>query len=157
MKRLVLALLSTVAGLVLVLSYRPDPVPDESPPVVIEAPTGDPKLSGLKGFKADVLAPYAGPERDLTALADGTYTSDVVEIPGGHGPLQLTLTVAGGQVVEVLATHQPTTPHSEMISGGALPVLREQLLAGQRVPVDTVSGATAVSQAFNQAVGSALE
>jgi uncharacterized protein with FMN-binding domain len=160
MKRAVLALLATVAGLVFILSFKPTPVTAELPPIVIadDGPGKPPvpkKFFPKKDFPQKDFS--TGAEADLAGLPDGSYTGDAVDIPGGHGLLQVSLTVDGGQVVDVQAAHQPTSPHSEQISGQALPVLREEVLTTQQGPVDVVSGATAVSKAFNASLLSAVD
>jgi uncharacterized protein with FMN-binding domain len=153
MRRAILALLATVAGLVFIFSFKPMQVTAELPPTIIAAPE-----KPFKGKPAELDKFLVnGAEVDLAGLPDGGYTGDVIEIPGGHGPLQVSLTVSGRRVVDVQAAHEPTTPHSAQISGQALPVLREELLTAQQGPVDVVSGATAVSHAFNESLRSIVD
>jgi uncharacterized protein with FMN-binding domain len=164
MKRAVLALLATVAGLMFILSFRPASVTaDLTAPTVIMPP-----LSEKKFFMADKFSradkflldgtPFSDSAGvDLAGLPDGRYPGDQVQIPGGHGPLQVTLTVQGGRVTMVEFAHEPTSVHSQQISGQALPMLRDALLTSQQGPVDVVSGATAVSEAFNQSLLSAVD
>jgi uncharacterized protein with FMN-binding domain len=166
MKRAVLALLATVAGLVFIFTFKPMPMTVDLPPTVFAAPDkGGPDKGGLdKGgldkllaAKGSLAEPAAIDPFSLAGLPDGDHTGDVVEIPGGHGPLQVRLSMSGGRVVDVQAAHEPTSPNSELISGQALPVLRDAVLTVQQGPVDVVSGATAVSQAFNESLLSIME
>lgn len=150
MKRAVLALLATVAGLVFIFTFKPVPMTVELPPTVFAAPDKDfGKPPAGKKFLAEQAAmePFS-----LAGLPDGDYAGDVVEIPGGHGSLQVRLTISGGVVVDVRTSHEPTSPNSELISGQALPVLGAAVVTVQQGPVDVVSGATAVSQAFNESL-----
>jgi uncharacterized protein with FMN-binding domain len=157
MKRAILALLATVAGLVFIFSFRPASVTSE-PATIIAAPAipkqdvknqkQKPKLDG----KGIVDYDLAGQGLDVAGLADGTYLGAAVEIPGGHGLVQVSVTIAGGEVVDIETAHQPTSAHSVQVSGQALPLLREEVLTTQQVPVDAISGATAVSQAFGESL-----
>jgi uncharacterized protein with FMN-binding domain len=169
MKRAVLALLATAAGLMFILTFRPASVTADltAPTVIVPSDSGKPPLSE-KFFMADKFSlkdkvllqgtPFSDSAGvALAGLPDGTYTGDQVQIPGGHGPLQVTLTVQGGRVTTVEFAHEPTSVHSEQISGHALPMLRDALLASQQGPVDVVSGATAVSEAFNQSLLTAVD
>jgi uncharacterized protein with FMN-binding domain len=171
MKRAVLALLATVAGLVFIFTFKPMPMTVDLPPTVFAAPDkggldkggldrGGPDKGGLDKLlaaKGSLAEPAAIDPFSLAGLPDGDHTGDVVEIPGGHGPLQVRLSMSGGRVVDVQAAHEPTSPNSELISGQALPVLRDAVLTVQQGPVDVVSGATAVSQAFNESLLSIME
>lgn len=175
MKKAVLALLTTVAGLVFIFSFRPTPVTADlvSPTVIVPPDSGEPPLPGkfdltdkfsmkdkfsLKDKSLPVDTPFSDRAGvDLAGLPDGAYAGDAVEIPGGHGLLQVTLTVQSGRIAMVEFAHEPTSAHSELISGRALPVLRDALLVSQQGPVDVVSGATAVSEAFNQSLLSAVD
>lgn len=169
MKKAVLALLTTGAGLVFIFSFKPaSGIADLTSPTVIVPPdTGKPPLADKfvladKFSSKDKYLPGGTPFSDragvdLAGLPDGAYPGDAVEIPGGHGLLQVTVTVQGGRISMVEVAHEPTSAHSELVSGQALPVLRETLLAGQQGPVDVVSGATAVSEAFNQSLMTAVD
>jgi uncharacterized protein with FMN-binding domain len=155
MKRAVLALLATVAGLVFIFTFKPMAMTVDASPTVFAAPDKDfGKPFADKKFVVDQVVLD---EFSLAGLPDGDHSGDVVEIPGGHGPLQVRLSVSGGRVVDVRAAHEPTSPNSELISGQALPVLRDAVLSVQQGPVDVVSGATAVSQAFNESLLSIVE
>lgn len=151
MKRAVLALLATVAGLMFIFSYRPVTVAAE-PATIIAAPPFPKQPLPKKDGKGLVEYDLAGQGLDLAGLADGSHPGAAVEIPGGHGPLQVTVTIVDGVVVDLQTAHQPTSAHSAQVSGRALPLLREEVLATQQVPVDAVSGATAVSQAFGESL-----
>lgn len=159
MKRAILALLATVAGLMFIFSFRPttvtaDPLTEIVTPDPSDAPAK--KLPLAKNPKGKVPAyEFGGQGLDLAGMADGSYAGEVVEIVGGHGPLQVTITVSRGEVVDIESAHEPTSVHSRQIGGRALPLLREEVLTTQQVPVDAVSGATAVSQAFTESLLSA--
>jgi uncharacterized protein with FMN-binding domain len=51
----------------------------------------------------------------------------------------------------------PDAPgHSSQVSETSLPILKQEVIAAQSANVDTVSGATQTSEAFNQSLSSAL-
>lgn len=163
MIRAVLALVATVAGLVFIFTFRPV-APTAEPLIVLVAPDGaeldpkkpgqidDPKFGDPKLTDATVGRPDLGGGLDVAGLPDGTHTGSTVEILGGHGTIQVSVTIAAGRIVTVDAVHHPTSPRSAEISGQALPLLREAVLTTQDVPVGVVSGATAVSMAFRDSL-----
>jgi FMN-binding domain len=137
-RRALLGLLAVVAGLVIIFTVRAMTMEPGSPPTAIVSPSESPSPP----------TPV-----DLTGLQpDGGIAGDVVEIPGGHGPLQVRLTVSDGELVEAGAVHDPTTAEAAQTSAEAIEVLREAVLTSQQAPVDVVSGATATSDAFNESL-----
>lgn len=91
-----------------------------------------------------------------SAAKDGTYTGDAETTR--FGTTQVSVTVAGGRITEV-ATLQlnQADPRSTQISESAAPTLRSEVLAQQTAAVDTVSGATWTSAAYEASLQSALD
>jgi len=68
------------------------------------------------------------------------------------------VTVSNGRITKVEALRlQGNDPKSVQISGGAEPVLRQEVLAKQTAAVDTVSGATVTSASYEASLQSALD
>lgn len=129
MKRAILALVSTVAGLVYLLTYKT--VPLETPAV------------------ASTPAAVAAPR-------ERTITGEAVQADN-HGPVTVTLSVVDGAIVKATAVQASTSPRSQEISTRALPQLNEEALTVQTDGFDTVSGATLTSEAYEKSLQSALD
>ncbi len=131
MKRAILALLSTVSGLVFILSYRTVPPPTavaESSPAPRELPPGVHVITG-----------------------------DTVQVDLGHGPLTVRVVVEDGHIVAASAIQNSTSVRSTQISGNALPQLNAEALTVLTDGFDTVSGATLTSAAYERSLQSALD
>ena len=74
------------------------------------------------------------------------------------GPVQVQITVSGGQITEVTAVQYPSgNPRDQEINAYALPVLRESALSAQSADIDLVSGATVTSEGYVGSLQSALD
>jgi uncharacterized protein with FMN-binding domain len=73
------------------------------------------------------------------------------------GPIQVSITVANGQITSVETLQQPSDRKSLRINEQALPVLADEVLTGQTAVVQTVSGATYTSGAYKQSLQSAID
>lgn len=85
---------------------------------------------------------------------NGTYTGNVAD--AFYGNVQVVAIIQGGKLVDITLAQQPTNGHSGQISSQALPILKQEAIAAQSANVNTVSGATQISQAFDQSLSSAL-
>jgi uncharacterized protein with FMN-binding domain len=85
----------------------------------------------------------------------GTFVGDPVTHQ--YGMLQLTVTIADGQITDVQADYETSSPVSTDINNDALPKLRQETLAAQSAEIDTVSGATYTSDAYRSSLQSALD
>ena len=73
------------------------------------------------------------------------------------GPVQVQVTIAGGQITDVTPLALPTGGRSGRISSYAAPTLRSEVLNAQSAAIDIVSGATYTSAAYSQSLQSALD
>lgn len=88
--------------------------------------------------------------------ADGTYTGSSENTRFGR--VQVSVTIAGGAISDVLAVHLTDADgRSVQISNRAAPILREEIIASQSASVSNVSGATYTSDAYLASVQSALD
>jgi uncharacterized protein with FMN-binding domain len=98
----------------------------------------------------------AGPTAGAGTARSGQFTGAVADTM--YGPVQVQITVSGGQVTEVTALQLPSDRRrSEEISQYAGPILRTEALRAQSAHVDAVSGATYTSQGYEQSLQSALD
>ena len=137
MRRAVIAIVVTIAGLIPLLAYHPSAthLADRAggPPVA----TGPPSPGG-------------------TSEPAG-QTVDGSTVDSDFGPYQVRVTFNGNTIVDVAMITEPGDRHSQRIANRAAPVLREEALRVQSGHIDTVSGATATSEAYAQSLQAAID
>ena len=95
--------------------------------------------------KIDLLTPN---QLDITKILDGVYRGSSL----GYGkPLNATVTVKGGKVVDIKLQHQ------EKIEQGATKSVPKQIIERQSLEVDAITGATVTVQAITEATYRALK
>ena len=175
MKKIVYAVLATVSGLVLLFSYRTSHI-DAIQPVAADTASTSSSSSGSSGSSgstgsetdngtqtgsgaqtdagsSDSSDPGAG---SSTGLSDGTYTGSSANTR--FGPVQVQITVSGGQITDVQVPEYPSgNPRDRQINQRALPVLVAETTAAQSSDIDMVSGATYTSQGYLQSLQSAID
>ncbi|XVQ09483.1 FMN-binding protein [Spirillospora sp. CA-255316] len=155
MRRTTAAVAGTLTGTALLLAAKfgtspPDPVAagqaaDETggaAPAPSSGPSGRAGPSGPAGATA------------VNGLKNGVFRGAVSVNP--HGPIQVTIRVAGGRITGVTATHATSPAKTVQVNRRAIPVLRQEALAAQSARIDTVSGATYTSGSFTASLESAL-
>ena len=108
------------------------------------------------GSTAPVTNPATTPAKTPVVVAtgkykDGTYTSPVED--AYYGKVQISATVSGGKLTAVNFLQYPNeSGTSKVKSAHAMPILISEAIKSQASKVDVVSGATATSGGFNQAL-----
>ncbi|WIM93732.1 FMN-binding protein [Actinoplanes oblitus] len=134
MRRITLWLLSTVAVLVLLFSYRTS-------------------TNGAEPVAA--VAPVSGGS-DSSSSSGKNYTGSTVSTRWGD--VQVEITVAGGKITQVTVPVYPTGNHKDQeINAYAIPTLVRETLDAQSADIDTVSGATVTSDGYLRSLQSALD
>ena len=152
MRRVVLAVTGTIAGLVALLSFK-----SHSPSVPVAATTGTGGGSSSSSSSSATTVPgefrsVAGP---LTA-GETTITGKVGNTV--YGPVQVELVVKGGKIVKVAILEQPmNTIHDIQIGEFAFPRLISETLAAQSAKIDMVSGASYTSAGYIASLQSAVD
>ncbi|HZR52241.1 MAG TPA: FMN-binding protein [Streptosporangiaceae bacterium] len=145
MRRVILAVTGTVAGLVALLSFRSH-VP--SVPVAASGTSGN---TGASAGGAGQPAPSA-------SLAAGQRAIDGNVANTAYGPVQVQVLVKNSKIVTVNILEQPSsTAHDLQIGQFAFPQLIHETLTAQSGRIDAVSGATYTSQGYIQSLQSALD
>lgn len=85
---------------------------------------------------------------------DGTYTGSVAD--AFYGNLQVTAVISGGMITDIQFDQAPSGGNSTNVSTMAEPVLKQEAIASQSANVNTVSGATQDTTAFNASLAAAL-
>lgn len=163
MKRVVLAVVSTVMGLVALLSFKSQEhvtVGANLPSATIgggSSATGGAASASTPTPSPDASAPSAAPSSAATA-SSAPKTYDGTAIQTRYGTVQVQVTVAAGKLTNV-AFLQLTSDdgRSAEINSQAGPMLLQETLSAQSGNIDTISGATYTSEGYVQSLQSALD
>ena len=99
--------------------------------------------------------PTPAPDSSRNGLVDGTYTGDPAD--AYYGIVQVSAVIQGGNISDVRFLQHPSDRRtSQNINSYAMPILTQETVQAQSANVDTVSGASATSEAFRQSLASAL-
>ena len=162
MRRVILAVAGTIAGLVALLSFRSH-VP--SAPVAATAgasggtSSSSSSSSSSSGGGQTEVVPGAFPQGSIAKnLPAGETAVDGKVANTSYGPVQIQLIKRSGKIVKVAVLVQPTnTLHDVQIGEFAFPKLISETLAAQNGKIDAVSGATYTSAGYVQSLQSALD
>jgi len=162
MRRVILAVTGTIAGLVALLSFKSH-VP--SAPVAVTtggsggaSSSSSPSSSSSGGGQTEVV-PGAFPQGSIAKnLPAGETAVDGKVASTSYGPVQIQLIERSGKIVKVAVLVQPTnTLHDVQIGEFAFPKLISETLAAQSSKIDAVSGATYTSAGYIKSLQSALD
>jgi uncharacterized protein with FMN-binding domain len=160
MRRVIVAIVTTAAALVLLLSFKThtqSPAPGNSPPAALGSPSpgagpGDAGSGGSGGTGA--VSPAGSGQ--ATGRAARTVTGKA--FPTIYGPVQVKITVAGGRITAAAAVEYPQdTPRDEQINAYAIPQLNQEAVAAGSAKIDAVSGATYTSGGYVGSLQNALD
>jgi uncharacterized protein with FMN-binding domain len=168
MRRVILAIVTTAAALVLLLSFKThaqSPVPVNSPAAALGSPTpGSGASSGARGPSASSAgttpsATATGGTATGGAAAGGaarTVTGEAFQTV--YGPVQVKITVAGGRITAASAVEYPQeSPRDQQINSYAIPQLNQEAVAAGSAKIDAVSGATYTSGGYIGSLQNALD
>lgn len=152
MKRVLFAVSSTIAGLVMLLSFKTQSVTVTTPPAALGTPD---TTGGEPSAEPSAAAPTTG-TTPTTGTANGTITGDAADTR--WGPVQVQITVAGGTVTAVTAVVYPQENQRDVqINQYAIPQLNQEATTAKSAQIDMVSGATVTSEGYLQSLQSALD
>jgi uncharacterized protein with FMN-binding domain len=158
MRRAILALGSTIAGIAVLLSFKTHSTAAVSTPVAAPSTPSGTGSSAPAAGAADAVggggkSGKSGPAR---ARRHRTVTGQVAET--ARGPMQVELTLAGQRITKVTMLQQTNDgPLSNQIDSTAIPQLINETLTAQSAHIDAVSGATYTSEGYLQSLQSALD
>ena len=169
MKKIWIALLTTLTGVVLLFSYRtsteavtPTALDDEATPSettnpappASSTPTSTPSPAPSESSTSMPSSP--SPSATSTGLADGTYQGESTSTR--WGPVQVQITVSGEEITDVQAIDYPSgSGRDQQINSYAIPILTSEALDAQSAQIDMVSGATVTSRGYITSLQSALD
>ncbi len=164
MRRVVLALGGTIAGLVMLLSFR-----THLGSGAVAGVSGAGEMAGSGGTSASGTGGSAGSAGSAGGAAAaapapvsaGSGTGTAVTgnaVMTGYGPTQVQVTLNAGKIVKVtVLQHTDDGVNSQMIDGRALPLLNNETLTAQSAKINAVSGASYTSAGYIKSLQSALD
>lgn len=168
MRRLLLALASTAAGLAAVLSFKTHGsavTSDVAAPATgaqsgtsgTPAGTGTTTGTGSKTGTGSAAAASKGGTGGGGAAA-GTRTLTGAVANTSYGPMQVEVMLQGRKITDVKVLQQTDTGTlSQQIDANSIPQLTRETLTVQSARIDAVSGATSTSAGYIQSLQSALD
>ena len=156
MRRVILAVTGTIAGLVALLSFK-----SHSPTVPVAATTGtsggssSSSSSSTSSSSRTIPGEFQSVAGPLTA-GETTITGKVANT--AYGPVQVQLVVKSNKIVKVAILEQPTnTIRDIQIGEFAFPKLISETLSAQNAKIDAVSGASYTSAGYISSLQSAVD
>ena len=165
MRRVILAVAGTIAGLVALLSFK-----SHVPSAPVAATTGG--SGGTSSSSSSSSASSSSSGGGQTEVVPGAFPQGSIarNLPAGetavngkvastsYGPVQIQLIKRNSKIVKVAVLMQPTnTLNDVQIGKFAFPKLISETLAAQNGKIDAVSGATYTSAGYIQSLQSALD
>lgn len=157
MRRVILAVVSTITGLVFLLGFKSHAVTSSATP---------PAAIGSRSLTAPAPSPSTAGSGGSTAAGSGGSTASqpatrsVTGDPADtrYGPVQVRITVTGGRLTAVTAVEYPVgSPRDQEINAYAIPALAQEVIAADSADVDLISGAMFTSEGYLQSLQSALD
>lgn len=148
MRRITLLIVSTLAALVLLFSYRTS---------TGGALPGAGSAAAAPGVVPDATSvPPSGAPPHVPASRTTTVNGTVARTR--WGPVQVQVTITGKAITDVRVLRRPTgNGRDDQINGYATPKLRQQVLQAQSARIDGVSGATVTSDGYRESLQAALD
>ncbi len=173
MRRIAVAVMGTISGVVLLFSYHTSTssrmaVPSST--TVAGAGTASPAVpdpTAASGGSAAPTTPGAAtaapapstpaPVASGTpAASSGTFTGDSVDTR--WGAVQVQISVQNGKITQAQAVEYPqNNGRDQQINAYAVPTLNQEAVSKQSANIDAVSGATVTSDGYLQSLQSAID
>ena len=173
MRRLLLALAGTAAGLAAVLSFKTQgsaatsgmaaPVTGTQGSASAAASAGSTTPTSSGGAATAQQGAAAAQQSGTAAQQGGTAAAGAKVLTGAvdntsYGPMQVQVTMAGSKITGVKVLQQTNTGSlSQQIDANAIPQLTKETLAAQSARIDAVSGASYTSAGYIKSLQSALD
>jgi uncharacterized protein with FMN-binding domain len=166
LRRVILAIVATAAGLVLLLSFKSHSssgglassisTPDQNGTGTSSADpsssAGTGTTSTSSGSKATDSKSTGSKSGSASETVDGNSASTI------YGPIQVNITVKGGKITAVNVPVYPEgTERDIQINEFALPELVQETISADSANIDAVSGASYTSQGYISSLQSAID
>jgi uncharacterized protein with FMN-binding domain len=158
MRRAILTVLSTVAGLVLLLSLK-----SHNPSAATVPAAGPSGTSGSSSRAGSSDSSTSTPSGSSSGTSSGASSAGTKTVTGNAvdtrwGPVQVRVSLVNGKISSVTAVEYPDgNGRDQEINSYALPVLAQEAVSANSADIDMVSGATYTSQGYISSLQSALD
>ncbi|MGD0702991.1 MAG: FMN-binding protein [Trebonia sp.] len=172
MRRTIITIGSTAAGLAALLAFKSHPVTDASAaglpattpsPTLAVGPGNAGGASGAAGSTPSASGSAPGATSSASRAASKPMSAAMRTVTGTvantqYGPMQVQLVLTGKQITKVNVLQRTDNgQESNQIDSFAIPKLTSETLTAQSARIDAVSGATYTSQGYIQSLQSALD
>jgi uncharacterized protein with FMN-binding domain len=158
MRRFLVALVGTIAGLAALLSFKS--TGSSAGAMTASGSTGSTSASSSSNTGTGTGTTDGSGKSASTgssAKVTGTTLTGAVE-QSPYGPTQVAVVLDGKKIVAVkVLQHTDDGPNSQQIDGNALPKLTQEALAAQSGKIDAVTGASYTSAGYIKSLQSALD
>jgi len=142
MKKIIYGAFATLAGLVLLFSYRTS--------------LGEALPAGQSTDTAGTTSTGTDSSSTASGLTDGTFTGAAANTR--YGAVAVRITVSGGMITKVDVPQYPSSNgRDRQINQQAIPILVSETVSAQSSSIDMVSGATYTSDGYLQSLQSAID
>jgi hypothetical protein len=170
MRRVIITLGTTAAGLAALLSFKVHSSADAAAAMPASSPTTSPTMtsgtSGMSGGSSGMASPSASSSGSMgSGMGSGsgsgmgsttTLTGTVANTQ--YGPMQVQLVLTGKKITQVnILQRTDDGQTSNQIDSTAIPKLTAETLTAQSARIDAVSGATYTSMGYTKSLQSALD
>jgi uncharacterized protein with FMN-binding domain len=159
MRRVALAIVSTVTGLIILLSFKTHPSATTASSAIIGTANpggGTTTGSGSSSSTASTGSSTSSGTHAANSSATKTVTGDAVDTR--YGPVQIQIRVKNGKITAVGAVQYPNNdPRDAQINAYAIPQLNQEVLSAQSAQINMISGATYTSEGYLSSLQSALD
>jgi uncharacterized protein with FMN-binding domain len=156
----ILALVSTIAGLVLLLGFKTQSASSTAskPASIAPSGTGSSPSSASPSSSSSASGGSSSSNGGSPAQASGTKTVTGESADTRWGPVQVKITVTNGKITSAEAVDYPqNNPRDMEINSWAIPQLQQETITANSANIDMLSGATYTSQGYVQSLQSALD
>jgi uncharacterized protein with FMN-binding domain len=160
MRRVVLTIISTVTGLVMLLSFKTHAAVTAlavMPPAAVTSSSAAGGSSGTatKGSGSSTTGAAATATASTGTTGSKTVTGDSINTR--WGPVQVQITVTNGKITAAQAVQAPqNNPRDQQINSYAIPMLNQEAIKASSATIDMVSGATYTSTGYIASLQSAV-
>jgi uncharacterized protein with FMN-binding domain len=160
MRRVALALFSTITGLVILLDFKTHSTTAGTIPAAVGTAgaggTSDGTASGTTSSTGSTSSTGATSSSSSSTSSSKSVTGDSVDTR--WGPVQVQITVTNGKVTKANAVVYPSgNSRDQEINAYAIPALNQEAVSAGSAQVDTISGATVTSDGYISSLQSALD
>ena len=149
MKRVLLAFVSTVTGLVMLLSFKTHSIAATTSAASKVAPS-----SVVTTQSGTAATPTTTP---TAAAGATTKTVTGSSVDTRYGPVQVQIVITNGKIISATAVQYPNSnSRDQEINSYAVPTLQQESVQNNSPNIDMVSGATYTSNGYISSLQSAL-